>query len=266
MTEVEKIKQHWNQEARRDISDYDKLFPLGYAGTYNDVKLQHLEMQAIAKYLKKEDRVLDVGCGKGYAALYMALDRGVKLLGVDYAEEMIAEARRNLDELSKKVPTTINADFVVGDVMNLNMDEDFDVVYTERCLINLSTWENQQKAIQEISKALKKGGLFVMQEASMTSLNKLNQIRAGFGLEPIKPVWHNLFFEDNKLIQYASEFFDLEKIDDFASTYTLISRVLNPALVAPDEPNYDNKINKLSLKLPNQGDYGYQKIYVFRKK
>ncbi len=264
--DFKKIKEHWNEEAKKGIEAFDKIFPLGYAGTYPDYNMQHLEMNAILKYLNEGDKILDIGCGKGYGALYMVWKKKINLLGLDYAEEMISESNRNLRELEKQLKGT--ASFVVGDILKPETLPRgvFDVVYTERCLINITNWEEQKKAIKNISDLVKDGGLFIMQEGSKTSLDKLNQVRMKFGLKPIEVVWHNLFFEDERLINYSKDFFEFIGTDDFSSMFTLVSRALHPALIAPEEPSYKTEINKLALELPNLGDYGYQKIYIFRKK
>jgi len=266
MSEINKIKEYWNKRAKETTEEFDRIFPLGYGGTYNDIKLQHLEMNAILKYIKEGETVLDIGCGKGYPALYIVWKKNINLFGIDYAEDMISEAKGNLEKIKDKIKG--NADFSLGDIMRPETlpNKQFDMIFTERCLINITNWEEQKKAIENISNLIKQDGLFLMLEGSKTSIDKLNEVRMRFGLEPIKVVWHNLFFEDEKLIEYASQFFELIKIDNFASTYLLISRVLNPALIKPEEPKYNAKINELALKLPNLGEYSYQKLYVFKKK
>ncbi len=98
-----RIKDHWNKLAQEgDFGSFNKIFPLEYAGMYADYNMQHLEMESILKYLKEEDKVLDIGCGKGYSTLYMAWKKNIDILGMDYAEEMINGARNNLNSLKEK--------------------------------------------------------------------------------------------------------------------------------------------------------------------
>jgi SAM-dependent methyltransferase len=264
--EVRRIKAHWDQVAKTRGEAFDEVFPLGYAGTYKDYNLQHLEMDSILNYLKPGDRVADIGCGKGYSALYMAWKKKIRIVGIDYSEEMVGLATKNMEELSRKGELAGEADFAVGDVMEERIyPGEFDVIYTERCLINLPTWDEQKDAIRKLANCISSGGLFLMLEGSKPGINKLNDLRASFGLKAIPVVWHNLFFDDEQLISYASGFLDFVKVDDFCSTYMIISRALHPALVSPAEPDYKSKINKLALQLPNLGDLGYQKIFVFKK-
>ena len=103
-------------------------------------------------------------------------------------------------------------------------------------------------------------------EGSKQGIKTINQIRTQYGLAEIPVAWYNLFFNDRLLESYASQFSELIEIDSFCSTYMLVSRILHPALVYPEEPKYDTKINELAAMLPNAGDFGYDKLYVFRRK
>lgn len=256
----DKIKEHWDIKSK-EVTESPSLIPLPYMGTYSDYNMQHLEMKSILKYIKEGDSVLDLGCGRGYTSLYFAWKKEIFMLGVDYSKEMIEESNKNMSKMSSTLIGEVS--FKVGDVLKSSTlpQNTFDVVYTERCLINLESWEDQKKAIKNIMRLVKPNGYFIMQEGSKTSLNNLNVLRKGYDLKPIEIVWHNLYFDDDKVKELP--FF--VKTDDFSSTFTFISRALHPALIYPKDPSYKATINKLALDLPNYGDYGYQKIYVFKK-
>lgn len=53
--------------------------------------------------LKKGQTVLDVGCGIGGSAFYMARDFGVKVLGIDLSSNMINLALQRRDEVGISV-------------------------------------------------------------------------------------------------------------------------------------------------------------------
>lgn len=258
------IKSHWNKIAKEDVAYAKDIYPLKYCGTYKDYNLQHLEMRTLLSYIEDGSTVVEIGCGKGYNTLFVAWAKKISILGIDYSKEMIAEAKRNKTITENKLKGTV--DFIVGDIMDLELKMVFDIAYTERCLINLSTWEDQKAAIQRISQMLSQGGLFLMLEGSKQGLMKLNELRTRKGLHEIQMVWHNLFFDDQELIHFATEFFELVEVNNFCSTYMLISRALYPALIFPEQPKYEARINELALEMPNLGDFGYEKLYVFRKK
>ncbi|MDD5399356.1 MAG: class I SAM-dependent methyltransferase [Dehalococcoidia bacterium] len=258
------IKSHWSKVAKEGVACAKEIFPLKFCGTFKDYNIQHLEMRTLLGYIEDGNKVVEIGCGKGYTTLFMAWAKKISILGVDYSEEMISVAMSNKIQIENKLKGDVT--FNLGDVADLKLNDVYDIAYTERCLINVPTWEDQKAAIRRISQILKHGGLFLMLEGSKQGLMNLNKLRTQNGLNEIQMVWHNLFFDDQELIRFAADFFELIEVNNFCSTYMLISRVLHPALIFPDQPKYEARINELAVGMPNFGDFGYEKLYVFRKK
>jgi trans-aconitate methyltransferase len=108
--------------------------------------IKALEIDAIARSLRLISTsmsdlkvVLEVGCGNGHNVYGLAqLFPKLKFVGLDYSNEMISAAQKI--ESQSALP---NVDFAVADVLNLaehkNLREKFDVVFTNRLLINLNT-------------------------------------------------------------------------------------------------------------------------------
>jgi len=164
---------------------------------------------------------------------------------------MIRRAKREFGRLQ-------NVDFAVQDVLNLDFPPNsFDVVISQRCLINLPTWESQQEAIINITNVLKTDGCFFLQEGTRQGRERLNQVREMFGLGRMPVVGYNLDFDEEKLWPFLRQYFDIVEVRRFG-LYDLISRVVHPLLVSPLEPQYDAKINEIagrvSAKLQGDGD------------
>lgn len=71
--------------------------------------------------------VLDVGCGAGVKSRYL-LDKGLKVIGVDFSEKMIEIARR-------EVP---GAAFRIADIKDLSgLKEDFDGILAQAVLLHI---------------------------------------------------------------------------------------------------------------------------------
>jgi hypothetical protein len=186
------------------------------------------------------------------------------LLGIDFAEEMIAAATAMLADQHLKGAVR----FQVGAVCSLaNFSECFDLIYTERVLINLPDWQAQRQAIASITGLLADGGLYAMCENSQDGLDQINSLRQRVGLSGITPPWHNRYLRDAELEQASFPGTKLEGVNTYSSTYYFLSRIVNAWLAAQGgrEPDYDDPINQLALRLPSIGSLGQGRIWLWRK-
>lgn len=250
---ITEIQQYWESRAA-----------LGQEAGSQDVIAKALETEAIAKYVQDGMHILEVGCGNGMTAIELAKRFQVEILGLDYAEKMVQAATSFLER--EKVCGKIS--FMVGDVGKLSdSGKRYDLIYTERVLINLKNWEAQRKAIADITDRLRPGGVYVMCENSMDGLEKINDLRSLVGLPAITPPWHNIYFRDDDLRELKIPGIELEKVDCYSATYYFLSRVVNAWLAQEEgkEPSYDAAVNRLALKLPASGETAQGRIWLWRK-
>lgn len=114
--------------------------------TSPDFNLREVEIEAMAKWLRDDVSILDVGCGNGYSTLSHAARFKSSFVGVDFVPEMISSAAL----LQEKFALAGSVKFQVGDATELNFpDASFDIVTSQRCLLNLPSRESQWKAIGE---------------------------------------------------------------------------------------------------------------------
>lgn len=249
----ESIKEFWDSRAGLGL----------WAGT-NDVIAKEIEMNAIGRYIKDGIHVLEAGCGNGVSAIHFARQFEINIVGTDFSESMIQEASNLLEGQVLKG----NLCFKQLDILNLNEVQDqFDLVYTERVIINLSDWYTQRRAIENVFQLLRPGGAFIMCENSQNGLNDINELRLAVGLKPYQAPWHNRYLVDAEIQQIEFPGVTLETIDYYSSTYYLLSRVVNAWMAQQEgeEPKYESPINKLALKLPAIGNLGQGRIWVWRK-
>jgi len=238
---------------------------LGQCSGSNDVIAKELEIRAIAKYVSDGMRVLEIGCGSGHTAMELARRYDIEISAFDFAENMIDAAKSVLAGQQLKGSVT----FRVGDVRHLSdISQKFDLIYTERVLINLPDWPTQKQSITNIIELLSDGGLYVMCENSQDGLDKINVLRETVGLPKIEPPWHNHYFRDKDIETITLPRAMLEGVNCYSSTYYFLSRVVNAYLSAQEgkEPRYDSPVNLLALKLPSIGDLSQGKIWLWRKK
>lgn len=104
--------------------------------------------------LRPGQRLLDVGCGLGDAALALGVDLGAdgEVVGVDGSGRMVAEARARARAARSNCPTR----FAVGDALALDEPDDaFDAVRSERML----QWvEDPARAVLEMARVVRPGG------------------------------------------------------------------------------------------------------------
>ena len=237
---------------------------LGQLAGTRDVIAKQIEVDAISTYVRDGMRILEVGCGNGITAIELARRHKVEILGIDFAAEMIAAAGSMLagQNLSG------SAKFQVGDVLGLlGFTERFNLIYSERVLINLPGWAAQRQAILNITDLLADEGLYVMCENSQDGLDQINSLRAQVGLPAIIPPWHNRYFRDAEVETITLPGVKLEAINYYSSTYYFLSRVVNAYLAAQEgkDPDYIAPINQLALRLPSIGDLGQGRIWLWRK-
>lgn len=229
------IKTFWNARAADPSLDAAQV-------THPDIWQRWLEIEALKQLIPQGSRLVDIGCGAGVTVKELAPILSAAV-GIDFSEGMIQRARAQNHELSASVR------FEVADVLKLDPAQlgIFDVAVTIRCLINLPDWDAQRLALRNIAAIVRPGGMYYFIEGSADGRESLNALRQAVGLEAMPIVWHNLDFERERTLTYLDRWFSLEAELGFGS-YDLVSRVVHPLLVAPDQPKYRAKINEFAAR------------------
>ena len=104
----------------------------------------------------------------------------------------------------------------------------------------------------------------------MQGWRRLNALRAEWGLEDIPMPPFNEYLDQDQVIAAVRGEAELVELSNFASTYYIGTRVFKPLLaqathapVSVADPNAE--WNRWFSQLPPAGDYGTQKLFVFRK-
>lgn len=103
--------------------------------------------------------VVDLGSGAGldaFVARRIVGDTG-RVIGVDFAPEMVAKARANAENLGVE-----NVQFVEGDIENLPLDATTADVVLSNCVLNLVP--DKAQAFAEIVRILRPGGHFCVSD------------------------------------------------------------------------------------------------------
>jgi len=109
-------------------------------------------------HMEKGKSVLVVGCGVGTTPCYLAERYGVKVIGVDISERMVARAR----ERSRRKDLEGKVEFRTADAQKLPFKDDlFDAVVSESVIAFVN---DKVKAIKEYLRVTKPGGFVGLNE------------------------------------------------------------------------------------------------------
>lgn len=241
------------------------------AASWSDRRAIELEIAAISRYVEPGMTILDAGCATGYSTVCFARRDGVSVLGIDYIEKMIELARERQAGMPRVIASRL--EFRVGDVRELDgiPEAGFDLVVTTRVVINLGTAAEQADAIRSLGRRVRPGGLLLLSEATVEGWQRLNALRREWGLPDIAMPSFNLYLEEDAVAVAAGDEFTLERVEDFASSYFVATRVLKPILARATPHDVDvadpnAEFNRWASLLPAAGDYGTQKLFVLRRR
>jgi ubiquinone/menaquinone biosynthesis C-methylase UbiE len=134
---------------------------------FDNIGLSPLEKTIVKKYFTKNNaNVLDIGCGTGRTTVPL-YKKGFNVIGIDFSKTMINKAKSKYSHI----------DFRIGNACDLEFSDDgfdyalfsfngIDVIYPEK---------NRIKAIKEINRILKDGGIFIF-----SSHNPMQFLANGF--------------------------------------------------------------------------------------
>ncbi len=172
-----------------DLSPVDAFHTRGKDST--------LELAALAQF-KAEDNVLDVGCGLGGSARFIAENYGCHVKGIDLTQDYIDAAKK----LNQMVGLDDKVTCQQASALDLPFEDNtFDIAWTEHVQMNIA---DKDKFYSEISRVLKPGGRFVCheilqgagdqpyfpvpwaEEAHMSALGTVEEIKAAINKSQLK--------------------------------------------------------------------------------
>lgn len=223
MHDNQQVQKYWNRD------DVESMY---------DKHLLKAEIELIKRRITPNAKILDAGCGEGEGTLAYSAIPGTVVHAVDFS-------KTRLDKAMKALRGKANVSFQQVDFLGPHLlANDYDIVVSQRFMINLMEWSLQQKVLLDLMVILKPGGRLLMLEGSKQGMDSLNEFRAAFGLNPIPAKWHNLFFDDEVLIRFMQQHAYNLLEEDGLGTYFLLTRGVRPILET--ELNWDCEFNRLA--------------------
>ena len=228
-----------------------------------DKHLLNAEIELIRKHIPEGSKVLDAGCGEAEGTVVYSSIPGTVVHAVDFSETRLQKARERLSDRA-------NVTFQQVDFLGTyQLDNDYDVVVSQRFLINLMEWKLQQRVLLDLAAMLKPGGRLLMLEGSRQGVDSLNEFGAAMELEPVPVKWHNLFFDDGALVGFMNDHGCRLLAEEGLGTYFLLTRGVRPLL--DQALNWDSDFNRLAAaertaELLQLGPkFSRLKLWVFQK-
>lgn len=285
---------HWENWAQNYGTDI--------RATTKCLSIKRLEVDAFSRQLKRNlsapaPVVLEVGCGNGFNgfSLAEAFPR-LRYVGVDFSPSMVSHAAEMMDRQSQRrefpvhrlafgvldartlsVPFRIDEKAVsrVGDLVRpLLPIGGFDVVVTNRMLINLASADEQLTVMKRIAEVLNPGGLFMMLENEREAHARLNLIRRSLGLPAREAASYNVFIDSGKVIEPFKAQMELLAAESVSALHDLMLYAVAPA-AGNREVEYDTPLMKtltdaiLFVKangMSHPVGFGQNVLWVWRKK
>lgn len=161
---------------------YDDFLKSKY-GNSKEKEITYID-KTIKKYKNNTRLVLDLGCGTGRHSLLLS-KKNYKVVGIDKSKEMIKKAIENRNK------TKYYCDFIEENIETFNLEDKYDVAL---CLFETFDYiKDIEKAVKNINKHLKKGGLFIF-----SFINKEKLMKSGVNIS------ETFIHYDNVLIKRTS--------------------------------------------------------------
>ena len=171
-------------------------------------------------HINKDKYVIDVGCGVGMTACYLAKKIGSRVVGVDISERMIDRS----NERAKRGGVENRVEFLVADVQNLPFKNAvFDAVISESVT---AFPEDKQKAVNEYVQIVKSGGYIGLNETTWIKTPPKELIEYVFdaigGCEPETPDASKELLKDSGLRDIAVKTYKIALFSQFVNEIRMI--------------------------------------------
>ncbi len=128
-----------------------------YSNATRNIGLWKSEEYIFDKYFEKDRSILDIGCGTGRTTFGLYKRGYDHIVGLDLSPSMVEEARKISEE------NGVDIKFIVGDATDLKFEDgSFDyALFSFNGIMQIPQKKNRIKALSEIRRVLKEGGIFI---------------------------------------------------------------------------------------------------------
>jgi len=145
------------QYQKNGILRYERIFGKTFVSTGG---LKTTQEFVSTLDLKPGMKVLDIGCGTGGSAFFMAREHGVEVLGLDLSQNMLDIANQHKFSMDEKVQNLVSFRYL--DATKASFPENyFDVVYSRDAIMHIA---DKPQLYKKVLTWLKPGGKVLVSE------------------------------------------------------------------------------------------------------
>ena len=154
---------------KKDTNEWFKDWANEYDNTLGKIKRHHQLLNLVVKLsnVKKDQKVLDVGCGTGLLSLKFLEKADCYITGVDSSPEMLSI----FGEKIKKLALSRRVVYKLEDAKSIDFKENsFDIIASTMTLHHL---KNKYPTIKKMRKILKPEGRFILGDVNIDTTGKI---------------------------------------------------------------------------------------------
>ena len=184
---VETLEQYWRKRFRRYAEKYEKESNIsGWSDHGLSRRVTTFERVLDSTHLPLDSLTLDLGCGAGTYCRFLR-KKGFRIIGLDYSFPMLKRAQ--------KLQGDEEIQFLNGEAYNLPLsNQSVDVVV---CIGVLQTLTDEKRAIGEINRILRPGGICFLDGINALGLNRLIKRKTVDHLKTYNPFVLGKYLEQN---------------------------------------------------------------------
>lgn len=148
---------------------------------YDFLRKNILPLDQIDQAISKNAKVVDLGCGQGILASFLAREKTRQVVGVDLDTRRIPKSKSE------------NLKFKSSDIRDFDL-KDADAITISDVLHHLNK-EDQEKLLVKISKSLRKGGTFIVKEIDTEEMVRSSLSR----------FWDFVFYPKDKINYWSAK-------------------------------------------------------------
>ncbi len=177
------VKDFYNNDVNR----------ISYSEAVDKVGLWKSEQIIFEKYINKDDKILDLGCGAGRTTINLFKLGYTNITGVDLSDSLLDCANNYIKE------NNLDIKFILGDARQLDFhDNSFDIViFSFNGLMCVPEQKNRDMVLAEVYRVLKPGGKFIFTAHNRDNSGKYMDLWVEEKLR-----WEN-GTQDNRLFQFG---------------------------------------------------------------